>query len=148
MLSHFVLIDLYQHRRSSCFVFDFAKLNLWQRVFTLNFSSVHVNISYFCNLHMWINTITHVPYCPCTPLAMCPITSVYHLDLCIIICPYAPSPMFPIAHVCHLDLLIIMPICPITHCPCSPLPMCPSALSPSRFTHYYVHVPHCPRGQG
>ena len=21
------------------------------------FSSVHVNISYFCNLHMWINTI-------------------------------------------------------------------------------------------
>ena len=33
------------------------KLNLCQHVFTLNFSSVHVNISYFCNLHMWINNI-------------------------------------------------------------------------------------------
>ena len=114
MLSHFVSIDSYQHQRSSCFVFDFAKLNLCQHVFTLNFSSVHVNISYFCNLHMWINTIIHVPYCPCTPLAMCPITSVGHLDLCI-----------------------IMPICPIIH-----VPHCP-CLS-FRSTHYYAHMPHHP----
>ena len=37
MLSHFVSIDSYQHRSSSCFVFDFPKLNLCQHVFTLNF---------------------------------------------------------------------------------------------------------------
>ena len=56
MLSHFVSVDSYQHQRSLHFVFDFPKLNLCQHIFTLYFSSMHVNISYFCNLHMWINT--------------------------------------------------------------------------------------------
>ena len=48
MLSHFVSIDSYQHRRSSHFVFDFPKLNLCQHVFTLNFFICTCDC-YLCN---------------------------------------------------------------------------------------------------
>ena len=37
MLSHLVSVDVYQYRTSSCFVFDFPKLNSCQHVFTPNF---------------------------------------------------------------------------------------------------------------
>ena len=38
ILSHIVSVHSYQHERSSCFVFDFIKLNFCQHVFGLNFS--------------------------------------------------------------------------------------------------------------
>ena len=38
MLSYSVSVDLYQHQRSSHFVFYFLKLNLYQHVICLNFS--------------------------------------------------------------------------------------------------------------
>ena len=84
--------------------------------------------------------------CPCAPLPMCPITSVPHLDLCIIM-PMYPSPMCPIVHVphhpCHhLDLHYYahVPIAHVPHWPCVPSTMC-------RITHldpcnYYANVPH------
>ena len=57
MLSHFVSVDSYQHWRSSCFVFDFPKLNLCQHVFTLNVFICACKYILFLHLHMWINTI-------------------------------------------------------------------------------------------
>ena len=53
MFSHVMPIDLYQHQRSSRFIFDFLKLNLCQYVFVSTFSSVDVNKYYFCFRHMY-----------------------------------------------------------------------------------------------
>ena len=48
IFSNFMPIDSYQHQRSSYFIFDFLKLNLYQYDFVSTFSSVDVNKYYFC----------------------------------------------------------------------------------------------------
>ena len=55
LLSHNVFLDSYQYWRSSCFIFDFLKLNLCEHVFVSTFSFLHVNNYYFCFWHIHVS---------------------------------------------------------------------------------------------
>ena len=55
VFSHFMPINTYQYRKSSHFISDFLKLNLFQNVFISIFSSVHVNKYYLLIFSTFFN---------------------------------------------------------------------------------------------
>ena len=83
-----------------------------------------------------IHYYTHMPNHPCallpmSPLPICLITPVTHLDLCIVMA-MCPSPMYSIVHVSISNV----PIAHVPHHPCLP---CRS----SRYWHYSLNTWYC-----